>query len=249
MRQHEATQRYFDARSGELTPDRLVSKWKAIAPMLQTVPAGARILECGAGTGLYTLPLLAHGFHVTAIDFSSASLAAIQAQASASALDRNLTLLHGEFCEVAGKLEDSFHVVLFAKTLHHFPDRLAIHEALRVGYSRLNPGGILLGFEPNGDCFLWAVVFLARGLEHWKQEKNTFLIRRRFLERVFRDLDGAESVIWFRYFIPGSVIARAPWLDGLDRLFSRAPVLRLFSGNLLFRVRRGAGQNRMVYRL
>ena len=42
------------------------------------LPKGGRILEMGCGTGRYTLPLLALGYCVTAVDISKESLRELQ---------------------------------------------------------------------------------------------------------------------------------------------------------------------------
>ena len=52
------TRDYFDAHASDLDRDSLVDKWRAIDPMFQGVRSGGAVLECGAGTGLYTIPML-----------------------------------------------------------------------------------------------------------------------------------------------------------------------------------------------
>jgi len=70
---------------GEFTPDGCSVQMYARLPdngeteiIAGAVPSGAAVLELGAGAGRMTRPLLARGFHVTAVDESAAMLEQIE---------------------------------------------------------------------------------------------------------------------------------------------------------------------------
>ena len=71
---------------GEISPDgssvelyaRLPENRTAAAMIHQAIPAGATVLELGAGTGRVTHPLLALGHPVVAVDVSAGMLARIR---------------------------------------------------------------------------------------------------------------------------------------------------------------------------
>jgi SAM-dependent methyltransferase len=231
----EETTQYFDAKSIELRRGNLIDKWSALAPLFEGVPSGSRVVECGAGTGLYTLPLARAGYRVTAIDLSHSSLEELQAAASAAGAADRVQCRTGDFSTVASELAGSADVVTFIKVLHHFPDRDAIREAAGVAWRALRDGGRIVVFEPNGSSPMWPVVLGLRGRRVWNAERNTFLIRRRFLDEVFSALPGARVRRGYRYLIPGTVATRAARLDELDRVItSRRSGVRAWSANLWY---------------
>ena len=60
----------------------------AFAPLIDTLPPGARVLDCAAGTGLLAVGLALRGFDVTASDLSAAMLA----RATSLAAERGVSL-------------------------------------------------------------------------------------------------------------------------------------------------------------
>jgi SAM-dependent methyltransferase len=67
------------------------------------LPAGAPILELGAGSGRVTIPLARDGFHVTAVDRSPAMLARLRARIAAlpAAVAGRITVVAGDLCTFA----------------------------------------------------------------------------------------------------------------------------------------------------
>jgi ubiquinone/menaquinone biosynthesis C-methylase UbiE len=115
------------------------------------IPAQARVLDVGTGTGLVALTaasLVGSGGRVVGVDFSSEML--IRAQANA----KNANLEQVEF--VQGDAENlefpdaSFDFVLFASSLFFVPD---MHKALLESHRVLAPGG-LVGFSSFGTGFM-----------------------------------------------------------------------------------------------
>ncbi len=232
------TQKYFDRHAGDLQAERLVDKWRAVAPLLSELPPGSSVLECGAGTGLYTMPLLQSGFRVTAVDLSEMCLSQISEKAEALSLRDRLRTKHAEFNEMTEHTTERFDAVVFLKVLHHFPDADSIRQGVRNAYAVLKPGGVIAGFEPNGNCPLWRVWFWVKGREYRENERNVFLIRRRLFESIFEALPDAEWSFAYRFFVPGVVIRKVPVLDRLDRVITESPGLCRVSGNISFVVRR-----------
>lgn len=214
----EETTRYFDTHADRLQASRLVDKSAALRALIfDRIPAGAAVLEVGAGTGLYTRRLLADGHHVTAVDLSTAGLEQIRAQAEASGDAERLSVLAGAFPPVVAELApSSFDCVLFIKVLHHFPDLHEVREAFRRAYDLLAPGGRILIFEPNGSYPLWPVVLLSRGLDHFRNERNVLLMKRRLLQSALDGLQGARVQCRYRFVVPGGIASRVPLLGRLD---------------------------------
>ena len=107
-------------------------------------------LEIGAGTGYFSLNLMAAGTirHLTATDIAPGMLAALRANADELGLDVDTVVTDAERLPFP---DESFDLVLGHAVLHHIPDlRVAVAEFARV----LRPGGtVVFCGEPsaNGD--------------------------------------------------------------------------------------------------
>jgi 2-polyprenyl-3-methyl-5-hydroxy-6-metoxy-1,4-benzoquinol methylase len=224
---------YFDRKAGDLTRSSLVDKWSALEPLLGDLPPGRAIVECGAGTGLYTIPMARSGHTVRAVDLSASSLAELARSAAEAGLADRVATVHGDFRQVIGEM-DPVDVVTFIKVLHHFPDQPAIAQALEAAWASLAPGGRIVLFEPNGLSPVWPVLFRLRGAEVWEAERNTLLMRAPFLGRVLRSLPGATVRQGYRYLVPGTVATRSALIDRLDRRLVAVPGLRGIACNLWF---------------
>ncbi len=100
-------------------------------------------LDIGAGGGAATLPLLAAGVRVVAVDVSSQQLRRLEEAAGGGELE---TLTEEAFSALdrlraAGR---RFEIVVANSLLHHVPDYLAL---LRAATGVLVPGGCLLTFQ------------------------------------------------------------------------------------------------------
>ncbi len=230
----DETARYFDENAVALRRAGLVDKWSALAPLFAGVPAGASVVECGAGTGLYTLPLARAGYSMMAVDLSASSLGELRDAADREGVGGLVECLPGDFRTVARELDEPVDVVTFIKVLHHFPDHDAMRDAIASAWAALRPGGRLVLFEPNGTSPMWPVVFAARGRTFWRAERNTFLIHARFFDRVFAALPGNTTTRGYRYLIPGTIATRTPFLDRADRALVTVPGLRALSANLWY---------------
>lgn len=212
------TTEYFDAHASRLRADNLVDKSHVLRELFFShLPPSSAVLEVGAGTGLYTISLLAMGHRVTALDLSERSLAVLRESVSKVGLEEGLSLRAGDFLEQAQHLSAAFDAVTFIKVLHHMPSEVAIEEAFQAAWKLLRPGGRIIVFEPNGSCPAWPVLLRLRGKEHWHNERNVMLIRRRFLEKALERLPGARVQCVYRYVIPGALATRSRALDEIDK--------------------------------
>jgi SAM-dependent methyltransferase len=230
----DETARYFDENAEALRRGSLIDKWVALAPLFEGVAPGSSVVECGAGTGLYTLPLANSGYSMKAVDLSTSSLAELSAAAERAGVGHLVECLAGDFRTVVPNISEPVDVVTFIKVLHHFPDHDAMRVAVEAAWAALRPGGRIVLFEPNGTSPMWPVVFAIRGRKVWSAERNTFLIHARFFDRVFGGLPGAQVTRGWRYLVPGTIATRARALDRLDRKLVGIPGLRALSANVWY---------------
>lgn len=137
----------------------------------------ATILDVGCGAGYMSLELAREGFHVTAVDISSACIEQGKATLSTNPYVEkfgSLTYRTVSLQDVSGE----FDVIMFGGSLHHMGN---LDEVMRSAKERLKPGGIILCYEPCHDQWKLsdaAQVVLIRGLlaqtGHWL-EGDVFL--------------------------------------------------------------------------
>jgi ubiquinone/menaquinone biosynthesis C-methylase UbiE len=147
-RYHDVAAGHYDAKwgidFGEVGREQVLAK---IDKAVGHRPDGwARSLEIGAGTGYFTLNLLAAGLigQATCTDISPGMLAALRANAAGLGLDVTTQEVDAERLPFA---DGSFDLVLGHAVLHHIPDlNRAFAEFERV----LAPGGsVLFAGEPS----------------------------------------------------------------------------------------------------
>jgi ubiquinone/menaquinone biosynthesis C-methylase UbiE len=98
--------------------------------------AGAdRVLEIGAGTGIFTLDLARHCRQVVAVDISSRMLAVLQRKALAAGIG-NIVPVHGDVQEL--ELEGPFSAICAFSALEYLTD---LPGLLRRLATQLEPGG------------------------------------------------------------------------------------------------------------
>jgi 2-polyprenyl-3-methyl-5-hydroxy-6-metoxy-1,4-benzoquinol methylase len=215
-----------------------VDKFGEIVQLLKPSQTHPRVLECGAGTGLYTRHLLQLGYKVTAVDLSADALSVNRANAEAAGLGAALHTLEGDFVEIANALADEFDQVIFIKVLHHFSDLHHIQAALGAAAVRIGINGQVILFEPNGRNPLWRLYYSmvkdrVTGRSKWHYEKNTALIREHNLRQ--RLPPGVDAVFRYHYVIPAFVVARTgrfrPAMERLNAWLGRGGLAR-WSANL-----------------
>jgi len=122
---------------GEISPDgssvqlyaRLPQNHAAATMIHQAIPAGATVLELGAGTGRVTHPLLALGHPVVAVDVSAGMLARINGARTIRARIEDL------------QLDAEFDAVLLMSYLINYGPRA---EFLRTCHRHVTRGGLVI---------------------------------------------------------------------------------------------------------
>ncbi len=105
---------------------------------------GSKILEIGAGTGRYSIPLAKEGMNVTAVELVESNLAILRENSKGL---KNIISYQGDATELSRFTDDSFDVTLSLGPMYHLYDKdevnHAIDEAIRVTKS---DGVILFAF-------------------------------------------------------------------------------------------------------
>jgi 2-polyprenyl-3-methyl-5-hydroxy-6-metoxy-1,4-benzoquinol methylase len=126
-----------DALYEQPPPWDIVAPQPALAEVLGTVRAGARLLDAGCGTGEHALHAAAQGATATGVDLSEVALDRARAKASARGLPAQF--LNADVFELAA-LALRFDVVVDSLVLHGFPDADRIRYLASVA-SVLEAGG------------------------------------------------------------------------------------------------------------
>lgn len=100
--------------------------------------AGAgRVLEVGAGTGIFTIPIARHCREVTAVDISRNMLGVLERKAA----DEGITNIRTILCDVEKSgIEGTFSVICAFSSLEYMSD---LPRLVRKLVGRLDPGGVL----------------------------------------------------------------------------------------------------------
>jgi S-adenosylmethionine-dependent methyltransferase len=105
------------------------------------LPARGKILEIGAATGTYTIPLAKRGYSVTAVDLSSKLLEVCRKRVAEEGLERKVTCLVADARDLSKVGNTLFDVVLMMGPLYHLVEEEDRKMALNEAYKRLKPGG------------------------------------------------------------------------------------------------------------
>jgi ubiquinone/menaquinone biosynthesis C-methylase UbiE len=130
------------ARLGQLHDYQLLFKSRAVHPYLRQLGQPLRILDCGMGTGAFSLALLDQidqPAHVSGMDISAPMLA--HAQENLKHRCATLGLRRGDI-RCLPFADASFDAVIFAHVLEHLADPM---ESLREMVRVLKPGAPLIG--------------------------------------------------------------------------------------------------------
>jgi 2-polyprenyl-3-methyl-5-hydroxy-6-metoxy-1,4-benzoquinol methylase len=105
------------------------------------LPPGGNILEIGAATGAYTIPLARRGYDVTAVDLSPKLLEICQKRVAEEQLEEKVTCLAADARDLSKVRNRLFDAVLMMGPLYHLVEKEDRETALEEAYKKLKPGG------------------------------------------------------------------------------------------------------------
>jgi SAM-dependent methyltransferase len=129
-------QRGYDSVAAAFNAARSLESADVLAPLLEVLPAGARVLDLGCGTGVPIARSLAQRFDVTGVDISAAQLELARRQVPGA------TFIHGDMASVAFD-DASFDAVVSFYAIFHLPREQHAAVFSKI-YRWLKPGGYLL---------------------------------------------------------------------------------------------------------
>ncbi len=107
------------------------------------LPRRGKILEIGAASGAYTIPLAKRGYTVTAVDFSPGLLEACKKRVKDEKLGEKVTCLVADARDLSAVMGNDYDVALIMGPLYHLileEDRKAV---LQQAFLRLKKGGLI----------------------------------------------------------------------------------------------------------
>lgn len=107
------------------------------------LPEKGSILEIGAATGRYTLPLAEQGYNITAVDLSSVQLEVASKRIADAGLDGSVAFLVADVRDLSVVTRHDFDAVLLMGPLYHLVEAEDRIQALQQVYDHMKPGGIL----------------------------------------------------------------------------------------------------------
>lgn len=107
------------------------------------LPARGRILEIGAATGVYTIPLAKRGYSITAVDLSPGEIGLCKKKIAEVGLGDKVTCHTADARDLSGIPGKNFDVVLLMGPLYHLVLEEDRKKALEEVYKRLKSGGVL----------------------------------------------------------------------------------------------------------
>jgi SAM-dependent methyltransferase len=107
------------------------------------LPAEGKLLEIGAATGSYTIPLAQRGYRVTAVDMASGLLELCRQRANEEGLGAMVTCVVADARDLSPIQDNEYDAVLLMGPLYHLVEEEDRKTALREATARLKQGGII----------------------------------------------------------------------------------------------------------
>ncbi|HCI80009.1 MAG TPA: hypothetical protein DHW02_09980 [Ktedonobacter sp.] len=111
--------------------------------LMRYLPPTGSILEIGAATGRYTLPLCERGYSITAVDLSSVLLERCKQRLEASGLHRQVQFVVADARDLHELPTMAYDAVLLMGPLYHLVFEEDRRQAVRQAVDRLGDGGLL----------------------------------------------------------------------------------------------------------
>ncbi|MEK6962867.1 MAG: class I SAM-dependent methyltransferase [Nanoarchaeota archaeon] len=169
-----------------------------------------KILEIGAGSGRFTIPLLKKRFHITALELSK-HMAERLKKAARPYLGR-LSVVNKDLFSVSKKWDKEFDVILGFHILHHIDDLKSCFQSL---HCMLKPEGQLIFTEPNILNPLYYVQLLVEKDMTWQGEKGYVNLRKMYLKKLMQKA-GFKNIRFTRYGVLPSFLANnrlGAWIE------------------------------------
>ena len=107
------------------------------------LPGAGSILDIGAATGAYAIPLAQRGYHVTAVDFSSSLLDVCAERAIELKIGDRISRVNADARDLSEIRKKNYDVALIMGPLYHLVHKEDREAAVREAYNHLVPGGII----------------------------------------------------------------------------------------------------------
>ena len=107
------------------------------------LPESGRLLEVGAATGVYTLPLAQKGYEITAVDLSREQIRFGRQRVLKAGLKGSVRFLVSDVRFLGLDYQSRFDAVLLMGPLYHLVDYTDRRKALREVFMRLKSGGVI----------------------------------------------------------------------------------------------------------
>lgn len=180
---------------------------------LSGLPRGARIVDLGCGSGVFTNLLQQRGYRCSGVDLNSKLIAIARTKFSGIEF-------HIGDIERLPFADASFDGVLFSGVLHHLPDRSrCAAEAFRI----LRPGGKFVAFDPNRmNPFMYlyrdhtSPFYSSVGVTANERPVLASEVAATFREAGFRAGTEFRSGLKYRYVASGAIRRLLPLYNAID---------------------------------
>ncbi len=208
-------QRLTKSRSGQLE---FLTTMHYIHALL---PAGASVLEVGAGTGRYSIALTREGYGVSAVELVESNLEKLRENARGL---ENLSAVQGDATNLCAFPDDAFDGVLVLGPMYHLytPEDInrALDEAIRV----TKPGGLIFTAFLSVYAIMYANYLSGNFREGLAENFDGDFRVRHFEEQGFTGFDVAE----FEALFDGKPVRKIA-LAGTDSVLELAQQVERFS--------------------
>ena len=107
------------------------------------LPSRGKILEIGAATGAYTVPLARRGYTITAVDFSPKLMEVCKKRVAEEGFEKKVTCLVADARDLTNIEKTDYDAVLLMGPLYHLVLEEDRKMALNEAFKRLKPVGMI----------------------------------------------------------------------------------------------------------
>jgi len=138
--------------------------------MARYLPVNGSLLEIGAATGRYTLPLVERGYALTAVDLSHRQTRFCQRRLREAGLTDSIHFIVSDARWLSLKMEQCYDAALLMGPLYHLIETEDRQRAVREVFNRLKPEGMIFSafisrFGIMGDLMKDIPAWIEKGVE------------------------------------------------------------------------------------